>query len=75
MEIGLNFEITKEWFDVRLTYWNVKIRRYDNSLSIEDKYDYGRLICFIGYELGYGHRTWRYDLGYGNMIDLMDIEA
>ena len=46
MEIGLNFEITKEWFDVRLTYWNLKTRRYDNSLSIEDKYDYGRLICF-----------------------------
>ena len=37
MEFVLKYQIKKEWFDTRLTYWNLKERRYANALSSEEK--------------------------------------
>jgi hypothetical protein len=37
MEFFLKFQIRKEWFDKRLTYWNLKLRRYANTLSLDEK--------------------------------------
>ena len=37
MEFVLKYQIKKEWFDTRLTYWNLKERRYANALSVEEK--------------------------------------
>ena len=38
------FQIKKEWFDHRLSYWNLKLRRYANALSFEEKNKFWLLI-------------------------------
>ena len=33
----MKFQIKEEWFDARLTYWNLKRNRYSNALSLEER--------------------------------------
>ena len=37
LEFVLKFQIKSEWFDKRLTYWNLKLSRYANALSMDEK--------------------------------------
>ena len=37
LEYVLKFQIRKEWFDTRLTFWNLKLSRYSNALSMDEK--------------------------------------
>jgi hypothetical protein len=37
LEYVLKFQIKTEWADHRLSYWNLKLRRYANALSLEEK--------------------------------------